>query len=263
MNISFNHQQFNQLFPFHIRINEWGNICGYGKTIQKMIGLKNEAAFFNYFSFVETTTAIDSYELMKQHLNELVVIDTKTDPSIQLRGQLIFTENNHEIIFMGSPSFTSLKEIEDRNLSVHDFAIQNPLIDLLLVLEKKEIEINKAKAELANSLKINEYNNRLRFALEKIGDNVWTHDFTKDITEFSHEKSEFLEYRLPNKSIAESWWLSIHPNDKWMLIKNDELYKKGKLAKKLKNNYRLMKKDIETFLIIAKRLFVPMILLVL
>lgn len=230
MNISFNHQQFNQLFPFHIRINEWGNICGYGKTVQKMIGLKNEAAFFNYFSFVETTTAIDSYELMKQHLNKLVVIDAKTDPSIQLRGQLIFTENNHEIIFMGSPSFTSLKEIEDRNLSVHDFAIQNPLIDLLLVLEKQEIETNKAKAELENSLKINEYNNRLRFALEKIGDNVWTHDFTKDITEFSHEKSEFLEYCLPNKSIAESWWLSIHPNDKWMLIRNDELYKKGKLT---------------------------------
>ncbi len=229
MNISFNLQQFDQLFPFHIRINESGNICGYGKTIQKMIGLKNEATFFDYFTFIETTTKIDSYGLMKQHLNKLVVIDVKTDHSIQLRGQLIFTENNQEIVFMGSPSFSSLKDIEDRNLSVDDFAIQNPLVDLLKVLKNKEIETNEVKVQLADNLKQNEYDERLRFALEKIGDNVWMHDFTTSITEFSHGKSEFLEYIIPNKSTADSWWISIHPDDKWMLIKNDELYKKGLL----------------------------------
>lgn len=229
MHISFNLQQFNQLFPFHIRINDSGNICGYGKTIQKMIGLENDNPFFNYFSFLETSAHIDSYNLMLQYLDKLVVIKVKTDATIQLRGQLIFIENANEIVFMGSPSFSSLKEIEDKHLSVEDFAIQNPLVDLLMVLKNKEKETNIVKDILANNQQQNEYDDRLRFALDKIGDNVWVHNFITNTTEFSNENSAFLEYILPNKSIAESWWLSIHPDDKWILIKNNDLYKQGLL----------------------------------
>jgi len=77
--------------------------------------------------------------------------------------------------------------------------------------------------------KIKAYDERFRLILEKIGDNVWQHDFITGITEFSQTNSEFLEYTNSNLSTADSWWMAVHPADKGLLEDNDRLYKLGKL----------------------------------
>lgn len=89
-----------------------------------------------------------------------------------------------------------------------------------------------------------QFNDRFRFALEKIGDNVWMHDFSTSITEFSHTNPDFLEYTSNSISIADSWWQCIHPGDKWMLERNDLLYKKGELDHH-SVEYRMVNKEGE------------------
>lgn len=78
--------------------------------------------------------------------------------------------------------------------------------------------------------KLKESEQKLRFAMEIFGDNVWEHDFSSGITSFS--KSDHTLLGISNTNIeknAEAWWNAVHENDKAMLIKNDSLYKQGVL----------------------------------
>lgn len=62
--------------------------------------------------------------------------------------------------------------------------------------------------------RIKESETRLRRALEKIGDNVWEHNYTTGITTYSKPHNEFLGLELAHDHKSASIWLnSIHPED--------------------------------------------------
>lgn len=65
-------------------------------------------------------------------------------------------------------------------------------------------------------------------AIDKIGDNVWEHDFRTGKTFFSDNIYEVIGYKkdeLTNN--ADLWWSRTHEDDKWMLIESDRKYKEG------------------------------------
>jgi hypothetical protein len=45
------------------------------------------------------------------------------------------------LYFLGSPWFVSMEEILERKLTMHDFALNDPLVDLLHVLNNQEITL--------------------------------------------------------------------------------------------------------------------------
>ena len=68
----------------------------------------------------------------------------------------------------------------------------------------------------------------LWFSLERLGDNVWEHDFQTNETFFSKQEFEMLGTKEePIESNAKLWWDRVHPEDRNILKKNDELYKAG------------------------------------
>ncbi len=76
--------------------------------------------------------------------------------------------------------------------------------------------------------KIKESEFRFRTALEKIGDNVWEHDFSKGTTHFSQTGHNMLGYQSHEFSnYADLWWSCVHKDDKWILEENDRKYKAG------------------------------------
>lgn len=76
--------------------------------------------------------------------------------------------------------------------------------------------------------KIAEFEQRFRMALEKIGDNVWEHDFSTGKTSFSNSSNKFLGLNTNNENDnVELWWGHVHPDDKPLLSHNDQLYKAG------------------------------------
>ncbi len=79
--------------------------------------------------------------------------------------------------------------------------------------------------------------------LEKMGDNVWEHDFDTRTTSFSKNLEPLLGYQLehhPDKELF--WWSIVHPADKYLLEKNDEAYKSGMLSNH-SVEYRVRHKD--------------------
>lgn len=71
--------------------------------------------------------------------------------------------------------------------------------------------------------------NKFLISLQKIGDNVWDHDFRTGITTFSKSISDLLGIE-PNEEVttAKLWWESVHPDDIAKLEEQDRNYRSGK-----------------------------------
>ena len=110
-----------------------------------------------------------------------------------------------------------------------------------IVNEKQEITGYFALEENITDKKEAEL--RFRNALEKIGDNVWEHNFETGKTFFSKSSNNLLGQELKVFSNAQKlWWESIHPEDLPILKENDEKYRKGEIDSH-RLEYRLMQKD--------------------
>src|SRR5574343_353173 len=214
MGIHFNQQQTDLLFPFHLKVSTDGMLIGYGKTIKKILPDIRLTAFNDYFQILEKQEE-GIIPFIETHLHQLVKISIKANNHIHLRGQFVFSQTDHFYVFLGSPAFNSIKELEASNLDANDFAIQNPQIDLLNTLKTKEEE---------EAIR-NNYEQKLLFALEKMGDNVWLHDYKKNETHFFHNKKAFIKIENNQLSIADQWWKAVHPEDVPLLIEQDRKYK--------------------------------------
>lgn len=219
MDLVFNQQLSDDLFPFHLKINLDGVIVDCGKSIRKICPFAINDLFINQFE-IENLNNAPIINYLLQHVHEKVVIQTKVNKLIHLNGQFIVNENPMLIVFMGSPSFSSIKEIEENAFGRNDFAVQNAQIDLLQALILKK-EIEEAKSD--------NYEKKLLFALEKMGDNVWMHDYQKNVTSFSYQTKAFIELENTDLSIAEQWWNAVHPDDIAILQKQDQRYRKKEI----------------------------------
>ncbi|MFN8250900.1 MAG: PAS domain S-box protein [Ferruginibacter sp.] len=103
--------------------------------------------------------------------------------------------------------------------------------------------VEDISAEKETQLKLAEFEQRFRTALEKIGDNVWEHDMRTGETYFSNITSEISGYLTGNpQENADIWWDQTHPEDRRMLITNDILYRSGKIDHH-SIEYRIIGKD--------------------
>lgn len=91
---------------------------------------------------------------------------------------------------------------------------------------------------------LKEYEEKLKIALNSVGDDYWEHDFDLNKTTFLHPSKEFLGFNTKELGIdlAKFWWDRIHPEDKYIVEHLDKEYKSGK-RKEHNVQYRVIKKD--------------------
>ncbi len=367
----FNEEQFNRLFPFYILIGENLCILSTGKSFQKVYSVKVGDAYSVFFKVRRPNIGIEQFSDLHKFANQMVVIDPLIDKTAPpLRGQFEYVPNANRFLFVGTPWFESMEQIKSANLNLDDFAIHDPMIDLLHVQkthelanqelkelvqttnrQKKELQLmsqvaslnengvvftNKEgkiiwtnegflqltgylseevidkspmtigisalneqkvidemlqKVEKGQSFQVElkhmrkngswfwakikgqsvldkkgnilqhfatieditlekerlakeqELEGRLRFALEKIGDNVWEHDFETGKTIFSKSNLDFIGYSIDEfTNNASLWWNATHPDDKFNLEENDRKYKSGLIDHHMLE-YRLLDRE--------------------
>lgn len=92
---------------------------------------------------------------------------------------------------------------------------------------------------------LSESENRIRLALDKTGDNAWEYNFKTNTAWFSAANNHFLGYsseELNERENHDKWWQNTHPDDKFLLIKNDEEYRAG-VRESHSLEYRIFHKD--------------------
>ncbi len=161
--VSFETSQFNRIFPFYFLLNHDLVIESNGVTLEKLFpGIKGKTFAENFILIRPELSQVDfnSLELL---VNQLVIIGCRNQQKTTLRGQLEFLPGENQLLFIGSPWFGSMNQVIQNNLSIDDFALHDPMIDLLHVLKSQEITtedlkkllqtINKQKNELKNASK--------------------------------------------------------------------------------------------------------------
>ncbi len=142
---TFNTASFNTLFPFYLLLRaEDLRIKCYGKSISKILpGLTQNALFADFFTINRPKLERITPNTIVEIMNQLVVFTAIDDASITLKGQIIVHEDCY--LFVGTPWFQSMEHVAEKKLTIDDFAVFDPLLDLLHVLKNQEINNSELK----------------------------------------------------------------------------------------------------------------------
>ena len=159
----FNEDSFNRIFPFYFQLSSDLKIVNFGKSLAKICpDLKKETSFNAHFTVsrpqLENVCFATLLENNEQHI---LLKYEKTD--LTLRGQFEIMDDT--LLFVGSPWFTSMIEVINRDLTFEDFAHNDPLLDLLHVLNNAENTSKELKELL---LTINRQRNQLKADQEEL-----------------------------------------------------------------------------------------------
>ena len=160
-------EQINQLFPFHLLINNHLIIETCGTSMKKLHDNCNGELFTDCFQLLRPVKNNINFKVLVELVDQLVLIILKNGPNVSttLKGQFVYLAAEHKLLFTGTPWFNTIEELRKANLMINDFPHHNPTIDLLHMVKTQEI-INQDLNQLV--ITINEQKNKLKIGEEQI-----------------------------------------------------------------------------------------------
>ena len=137
-NISFDHDKIEIIFPFYFVFDKSLKIISSGKSLNKIFPNIINSNFEDSFFFKRPFSISYTIPSISEYTNQIIILASKNNPEIILRGQLLNLENE-KMIFIGSPWLTSPEDLSKLNLNIPDFAIHDVTTDMLQLVKNKEI----------------------------------------------------------------------------------------------------------------------------
>jgi len=137
----FNSFEIAKIFPFSLTIDRNLNIGFIGDSMKKIIGDIEGKDFNTAFKFVRPRLSIEmNFESFLEHQNMVVILESCDYPiKTRFRGQFVFIESRGEILYVNSPWFTDIIDLNLHNLLITDFAIHDPITDHLQLLKSQQM----------------------------------------------------------------------------------------------------------------------------
>jgi PAS domain S-box-containing protein len=230
--LTFDYNDFNDIFPFYILMDNTLTILKTGQSLQKIIPDSTEIHFEKLFSIVRPYTPVINFDQIKLIHEQLIIIKFINRESITFRGQFKFLHNSKQVIFIGSPWFDDANKLIESGLQINDFPPHNPMIDFLHMLKTQEIanedmrnaieKINWQKKELLtakNKLEelttaLEESNKRYEYVNKATSEAIWDWDIMTGEVFYGDGFNKLFGYdtsKLPMK--FNIWEKRIHPED--------------------------------------------------
>jgi PAS domain S-box-containing protein len=151
--MQFSDEQIRFLFPFYFRVDEHLVVTDMGKGLKHLIPACEGKLFSELFSFKRSAPSSQTFEAFAQLSRRLVLLFGPED--LMLRGQFEPLSEEKALVFLGSPWFTSIDDLNHRKLAFQDFAFFDSQVDLLLALKNQEIT-NQNLSRLLEKLRLQE-----------------------------------------------------------------------------------------------------------
>ena len=150
MQIGLPPEQFAAAFPFHFALDLNLKFLQLGSTLRRICGdAQPGVAFDNVFSSVRPVGEI-SLEWIRNNSSHFFLLDHRKT-HLLLRGEFMRLPGQDILLFLGSPWFTDSSEITALDLRFEDFAIHDPVADMLQVFQANKLALADAK-KLADKL---------------------------------------------------------------------------------------------------------------
>ncbi len=142
--------EFAAAFPFHLAVDRDLRVVQAGKTLLRLCpDVRPGAALAELFRPIRPEGEITRSWLLDNRTRFFLLEHHTTQ--LQLRGEFISLEGGESLVFLGSPWFTDATEIAARGLGFEEFAIHDPVVDLLQVHQASKLGLADAK-KLATKL---------------------------------------------------------------------------------------------------------------
>ena len=147
MEIKFNEDSFNKLFPFYILIDSSLKIQSFGKSIAKIYtNISTSHLFLDYFEVRKPNIEIQTFQDLITTINQQSEIIFRNN-KIALRGQFELIDGL--MLFVGNPVFNCVNQLVETEITPNDFATHDPLLDLIEVHNTHE-KISKTLKNIKN-----------------------------------------------------------------------------------------------------------------
>jgi two-component system, NtrC family, sensor kinase len=152
-------------FPFHFVFDREHQIIQAGEVIQRvhsnlLIGSKID----QHFQISRPKVAVE-FEAIKKQMRSLFLLES-IHTGMQLKGQMMHLAEEDVMFFLGTPWITETSSLAPLGLKLKDFAIHDPIVDFLFLLqaqntaldESKKLtdELTKQRSQLRSALQIKE-----------------------------------------------------------------------------------------------------------
>lgn len=150
---------FANVFPFHLVFNQDTKLVQTGTVLQRLYPeVSIESQLAEHFRVERPRIEVD-FNAIREQSHSLFVLESLHN-GMKLKGQMLYVEQSEVMVFLGSPWITDLIELEQLGLMLKDFAIHEPVVDFLLLLQAQ-------KTALADAKKLTEKLSRQRAEIRK------------------------------------------------------------------------------------------------
>ncbi|GAB4406372.1 MAG: hypothetical protein OHK0039_08070 [Bacteroidia bacterium] len=140
-----NQQLWDTLFPYHIRIDPQLSVVGVGRSFCKLYTTET-LVFGHSLRIKRPRLAAQTYDALRGICGQLALVEILRH-NIYLRGQWV--QEGSDLVFCGSPWLTDAAQMETLGLDIHDFALHDPIIDLLQLTRHHAMTIEDLRQQTA------------------------------------------------------------------------------------------------------------------
>ena len=158
--------QFNQVFPFHLTVDDDLCVTGCGVALARVCGdLTLGSLLADRFEIQQPIAdqSMDVRWFLEQ--KERLFLLSHRQTKLLLRGQFLPSSLTGGFVFLGSPWLASPDQLETFGLTMSDFAVHDPMVDLLQVAQSQTLALNDTR-------RLNEKLSRQRKELSVINDHL-------------------------------------------------------------------------------------------
>ncbi len=137
-------QLFGQVFPFHFACDRDLSLVQVGNVLQRICPEIQLGDSIEQHFRIQRPNIRANFKAICEHPRSLFVLIAQQQ-DLQLKGQMVYEEESEVIFFLGSPWITKMEALETLGLTLKDFAIHDPLIDLLFLLQAQNTALSDAK----------------------------------------------------------------------------------------------------------------------
>ena len=131
---NLDNEQVHRLFPFHIILGNDLTIISAGNSLQKVIPNLIGGKISDFFNLKRDHLSLTDFDDIKKRKNDLFIMQSSVNEKLVLRGQFEYIDQSGQMLFLGSPWFRSVQEMNEIGLNLHDFAAHDFLQDMMMVV---------------------------------------------------------------------------------------------------------------------------------
>ncbi len=129
-------ERMAEVFPFHVAVGADLHIVQAGPVIQRLVPEIIAGGRLTDHFVIRRPSGVSSFAEICARTDGLFILEARRR-ALLLRGQMVRLSESIAA-FLGSPWVTSMSELENLGLSLHEFAIHDPIADLLVLLQAKD-----------------------------------------------------------------------------------------------------------------------------